>query len=290
MEPRTRPGTVLALCAALLLPLAACGPTAEQLQARSASPTAAAPERRTAPPPPPEPEQPAPEPEKTPLPAQVGVAGSQIGMPQAVQDACQWLLRVDPEPMPGSEAGTCIAAAVSAGGGAVQTLQTSTSWLPGGRYTVRFSTDPAFAMTLRGDSLDIEIREGSRVLRQGSEEITAKADGSAEEAYAAVLADAAELTVRPERLAALLGAAEGVDVEYGVVQAGTAYTRISGTFAAGSGSGGETGSAAVIPEGNFTIDLDDYYRPARISITGLNQGITSQLTAVNSQWGAASGS
>ena len=283
MKQRTRPGTVAVLCAALLLPLAACGPTAEQLQARSASPTPPPPPLRTAAPPQ---QIPSAAPQETAPPVQVGVAGSQTGMPQAVQDACQWLLRRDVEPMPGTEAGTCLAAAISAGGGAVQSLQTSTSWLPAGQYTIRFATDQGFAMSLRGDNFDIEIREDSRVLRQDAEEITAKPDGSAEEAYAAVLADAAELTVRPERLAALLAAADRVDVEYGVLQAGTAYTRISGSFAAGSDTSGAAGSSAVIPEGSFTIDLDDYYRPVRIGISGLNQGIPSQLTAINSQWGS----
>lgn len=283
MKQRTRPGTVAVLCAALLLPLAACGPTAEQLQARSASPTPPPPPLRTAAPPQ---QIPSAAPQETAPPVQVGVAGSQTGMPQAVQDACQWLLRRDAEPMPGPEAGTCLAAAISAGGGAVQSLQTSTSWLPAGQYTIRFATDQGFAMSLRGDNFDIEIREDSRVLRQDAEEITAKPDGSAEEAYAAVLADAAELTVRPERLAALLAAADRVDVEYGVLQAGTAYTRISGSFAAGSDTSGTPGSSAVIPEGSFTIDLDDYYRPVRIGISGLNQGIPSQLTAINSQWGS----
>lgn len=305
MESRTRPGTVLALCAALLLPLSACGPTAEQLRERAASPSAPPPVR-TAPPrtPDPAPPPPGPVPESAgAAPARVGVAGSQAGMPPDVQDACQWLLRRDPEPLPGPEAGTCVAAAITAGGGGVQALSTGTSWLPAGDYTVRFGTVPGFAMVLQSQEpgsavpgsavpgsagpagLEIEIRGDSRVLRQGGEDVPADPQGSPEQAYAAVLADAAELTVRPERVAAMLAAAETVEVEYGALLAGSGYTLISGSFSA-DGSG-DPASSTVIPEGTFSLYLDDYYRPARIEIAGLNQGIPSRLTAVNTQWGTA---
>lgn len=285
MQSRTRPGTILALCTALLLPLSACGPTAEQLAARSASPSPAAQPARTPAAPSQEPVRPAPPvPEPASEPARVGVAGSQAGMPEAVQEACQWLLRRDSEPWPGSGAGACVSTALTAAGGGVQSLQTSTSWLPGGEYSVRFSTSPGFSMILQGNGLGIDIRDDRRVLQQGKGDIVADPGGSPEQAYAAVLADAAELTVRPERLAALLEAAGQVEVEYGAVENGSTYTRITGSFAA-SDSEEDTGSAAVIPEGRFTLDLDDYYRPVRIEISGLNQGIPSQLTAVNSQWG-----
>ncbi|MCC3279292.1 hypothetical protein LJ754_09010 [Arthrobacter sp. zg-Y40] len=230
-------------------------------------------------------------------------------MAPAVQDACQWLLRVDPEPMSGTEAGSCVAAAITAGGGGVQTLSTGTSWLPAGEYTVTFGTVPAFTMDLHGPAaagavpgstgtdsaatgaapdgagLKIEIRGDNRVVRQGGEDISADRRGSPEQAYAAVLADAAELTVRPERVAAMLSAAETVEVEYGAVLAGAAYTRISGSFSNAASDGAEPASLAVIPEGTFSLYLDDYYRPSRIEIAGLNQGIPSLLTAVNTQWG-----
>ncbi|MDM7989267.1 hypothetical protein [Arthrobacter sp. zg-Y877] len=296
MESRakTRQGTVLALCAGLLLTVSACGPTADQLRDRQAAasrspsvPPVAAPARpRPAPVPSTEP-APSPSPSQSP----VDVTGRQAGMPQAVQDACQWMLRRDPGPMPGPEAGTCVSAAMAAGEGGIQTLQTSTSWLPAGTYDVRFMTTPGFAMTLQDtdEDLGISIREGHRVLHQAEADISADPAGTAEEAYAAVLADAAELTVRPERVAGLLAPAEQVAVDYGAD--GTVYTRLSGSFdtagqeAAGKEAAGEPGSSAVLPAGSFVLYLDDYYRPLRIEITGLIQGVTSTITAVNTQWG-----
>ncbi|MCC3301451.1 hypothetical protein [Arthrobacter sp. zg-Y895] len=309
MESRasTRPGKVLALCAGLLLTVSACGPTAGQLQERDASASAspsgtgrvAAEPSRTAYPARP----PAPVPATTAPPTRVGVTGSQAGMPQPVQDACQWLLRRDPEPASGAEAGTCVSAAMAAGGGGVQTLRTDTSWLPAGTYSVRFATGPDFAMTLQDTDADlsITIREGQRVLHKENQDISADRDGTAEEASAAILADAAELTVRPEKVAALLAPAEEVAVRYGVVLDGEPCTQISGSFDTGDSDtgdsdtgdaqqrGNETGppasSSAVLPAGSFSLCLDDFYRPVKIEITGLNQGITSQITAVNAQWG-----
>ncbi|MCC9174672.1 hypothetical protein [Arthrobacter sp. zg-Y179] len=297
MESRasTRPGKVLALCAGLLLTVPACGPTAGQLQERetsaSAAPsgTVAAEPSRTADPARP----PSPVPETTAPPTQVGVTGSQAGMPQPVQDACQWLLRRDPEPASGTEAGACVSAAMAAGGGGVQTLRTDTSWLPAGTYSVRFATGPDFAMTLQDTDADlsITIREGQRVLRKENQDISADREGTAEEAYAAILADAAELTVRPERVAALLAPAEEVAVRYGVVLDGEPCTQISGSFDTaeaqepGKETGPPAGSSAVLPAGSFSLCLDDFYRPVQIEITGLIQGITSKITAVNAQWG-----
>ena len=194
--------------------------------------------------------------------------------------------------MSGTDTGNCVAAAVTAGGGAVQSLQVATSWLPPGQYTVRFETEPGFSMTLQGesaangDALGIRSSAGRRVLQGDQGDITADPGGSAEEAYAAVLADAAELTVRPDRVGGLLGAAEQVSVEYGAVVAGTAYTRLSADFRAAPESGTDPPPLTVIPEGSLTMYLDDYYRPVRIEISGLNQGIPSQLTAVNSLWGS----
>lgn len=290
---RTRPGIVLALCSGLLLTVAACGPTAEQLAAREASPSAAVPapvsSRSASPAPPPSvPAAPAP---VSVAPARVGVTGSQAGMPEPVQDACQWLLRRDPAPVPGAEAGACVAAAMAAGEGGVQTLQTETSWLPGGTYTVRFSTSGGFAMSLEEsgtDSLGIVVRDGVRTLRQEGSVVAANPDGSAEEAYAAVLADAAELTVRPERVAGLVSASDRLEIEYGAILDGAAYTRLSGSFDTGTAAAGEPeddASLAKIPAGSVSVFLDDYYRPVRIELTGLNQGITSHITAVNTQWG-----
>ncbi|MCQ1986851.1 hypothetical protein [Arthrobacter sp. zg-Y844] len=314
MESRasTRPGKVLALCAGLLLTVSACGPTAGQLQERdssaSAAPSAtgrgAAEPSRTAHPTQP----PAPVPATTAPPTRVGVTGSQAGMPQPVQDACQWLLRRDPEPASGAEAGACVSAAMAAGGGGIQTLRTDTSWLPAGTYSVRFASGPDFAMTLQDTDTDlsITIREGQRVLHKENQDISADRDGTAEEAYAAILADAAELTVRPEKVAALLAPAEEVAVRYGAVLDGEPCTQISGSFDTGDldtgdldtgdldtgdaqQRGNETGppdgSSAVLPAGSFSLCLDDFYRPLKIEITGLNQGITSTITAVNAQWG-----
>ncbi|UWX95746.1 hypothetical protein N2K95_08505 [Arthrobacter zhaoxinii] len=291
---RTRPGKLLALCTGLLLTVSACGPTAQQLQEREASASASpsgtrtvptAPSRSAVPSPPPSP--PVSEPA---APPRVGVTGSQTGMPQPVQDSCQWLLRRDPEPMSGAEAGACVSAAMAAGEGGIQTLQTETSWLPAGTYSVRFATAPGFAMTLQGmdEDLAVNIRDGKRVLRKNGKDISADPKGSAEAAYAAVLADAAELTVRPEKLAALLAPAAEVAVRYGAVLEGEAYTQISGSFDTadtGPVSGQEPDSSAVLPAGSFSLYLDDYYRPVRIEISGLNQGITSTITAVNAQWG-----
>ena len=285
-----RPGLVLALGTALLLPLSACGPTADQLQAREESASASpAPSRTPRPDPParsPDPPPAAPVPVSTAPPAKVGVTGAQAGMPETVQAACQALLRRDGQALPPEEAGNCVAAAMVAGEGGIQSLQTETSWLPTGTYAVEFATAPEFAMTLVNTELDlaINIREGSRELRKAGADIPADAEGSAEEAYAAVLADAAELTVRPERVADMLRSAQRVDLAYDAVFDGAAYTRLSGSF--DTGEPGDSGpSGTQIPSGSFTLFLDDYYRPARIEIVGLNQGITSTITAVSSQWG-----
>ncbi|MCC9204765.1 hypothetical protein [Arthrobacter sp. zg-Y769] len=299
---RTRPGTVLALCTGLLLTVSACGPTAQQLKERTVSaspapsapqapsasgPVAAEPTRTSVPtrPPSPVPETTAPAP-------RVGVTGTQAGMPQPVQDACQWLIRRDPDPVSGTEAGTCVSTAMASGGGGIQTLQTETSWLPAGTYSVRFTTSPDFSMTLQGtdEDLAVTIRDGQRVLRKGGQDISADPEGSAEEASAAVLADAAELTVRPEKVAALLAPSSEVAVRYGALLNGLPCTQISGSFdTADARAGNQTGpastSAAVLPAGSFSLCLDQYYRPLQIEITGLNQGITSRITAVNAQWG-----
>ncbi len=302
---RTRPGSVLAVCTGLLLTVSACGPTAQQVQEREASASASPLEFGSVPAAPSGTGSPTPTALESPgqeaaasAPAasdpaaipHVGVTGTQTGMPQPVQDACQWLLRRDPEPMSGAEAGTCVAAAMAAGEGGIQTLQTDTSWLPADTYTIRFATGPGFAMTLQGTDgkIAVNIRDGQRVLRKNDKDITADPRGSAEESYAAVLADAAELTVRPDKVAGLLSPAPEVAVRYGVPLEGAACTQISGNFdttADGSEGPQETDSSAVLPAGSFSLWLDDYYRPVRIEISGLNQGIVSTITAVNAQWG-----
>ncbi|MCC3271508.1 hypothetical protein MUK71_08665 [Arthrobacter zhangbolii] len=290
MESRAiaSPGLALALAAALLLPLSACGPTADQLRAREESASATPLQPRTAAPRPTETPVPTPVQPTPTTPARVGVTGSQAGMPAPVQDACQWLLRRDTAPMPAAEAGECLSAAMAAGGGAVQTLETETSWLPAGTYTVAFATTPEFALELNNEELDVHvsIREGRRELRQAGSAVSANPDGTAEEAYAAVMANAAELTVRPERLAGMVASAGPVEVAYAAPLDGALFTRISGSFdTAGRETPPDPASGAEIPAGSFTLFLDDYYRPVRIEVLGLNQGISSRITAVNSQWG-----
>lgn len=293
MESRAfrTPGLALGLAAALFLPLTACGPTADQLSAREESASASPLPSRTAPArtvPPSPAGTPVPAPATPTAPARVGVTGSQIGMPEPVQDACQWLLRRETEPMPAAEAGDCLAAAMTAGGGAVQVLETETSWLPTGTYTVAFATAPEFALELESKELDVRvsIREGRRELREAGTAITANPDGTPEESYAAVMADAAELTVRPERMAGMVAAAGQVEVSYAQPLDGALLTRISGSLdTADPTAAPDSASRVEIPAGSFTVFLDDYYRPVRIEILGLNQGISSRITAVNSQWG-----
>lgn len=154
-----------AVACVVMLSLAACGPTAEQLKAResvtSAAPVPAAPSPTPAAPTPSVPAAPSPEPPPTPEPLKVGVSGSQAGMAQPVQDACQFLLRRDPAALPADEAASCVRAAMDAGGGATQTLETSSSWLPPGTHTLEFTTAPEFALTLENPDLDLRITAGA---------------------------------------------------------------------------------------------------------------------------------
>lgn len=278
------------LAAALLLPLAACGPTAEQFRDRqsvsgpASVPGAPAP-RPVLPSPsaPPSPSVPAtpsaavPEPAAEPL--KVGVSGSQAGMPQLVQDACQFLLRRDPAVMPPNEAAACISAGMAAGGGATQTLETASSWLPQGQHTVQFTTAPEFSLTLENQELDLRITAGAggSSVDTGGGRIKADASGTPEEAYAAVLASAAELTVNPDRVGALFGGAAALDVDYGAILNGAARTKISGVRA------GDAAADDMMPT-ELTVWLDDYYRPVRFELSGQARGISSSITAVNSAW------
>ncbi|GAA3286688.1 hypothetical protein GCM10017708_02600 [Arthrobacter citreus] len=209
----------------------------------------------------------------------VGVSGSQAGMAQPVQDACQFLLRRDVAPLPAEEAAACVRAAMTAGGGATQTLETASSWLPPGTHTVEFTTAPEFSMTLANEDLDLQITAGAAggSVDTGSGRIAAVPGGTPEEAYAAVLASAAELTVNPERVAELLTGSAPLSVDYAAVLNGAARTKISGVRLE------DANTDDMMPTG-LTLWLDDYYRPVRFELTGRARGITSSITAVNSSW------
>ncbi|WAP50375.1 hypothetical protein OL239_09725 [Arthrobacter sp. ATA002] len=273
------------LAAVLLLPLAACGPTAEQLSERQAAagPSSAptAPRPRPAPPVPAAPATAASTAASAPEPMKVGVSGSQAGMPQAVQDACQFLLRRDPAAPPPDEAASCVRAAMTAGGGAVQTLETASSWLPQGTHTVEFTTSPEFSMTLENPDLKLAVTAGAGggSVDTGGGRIAAVPGGTPEEAYAAVLVSAAELTANPERVGALLAGSVSLEVDHTAVLNGAVRTKISGLRP------GDADADDMMPTG-VTLWLDDYYRPVRYELTGRARGITSSITAVNSGWGA----
>ncbi|MBP3036323.1 hypothetical protein J2M53_08660 [Arthrobacter sp. zg-ZUI100] len=213
-------------------------------------------------------------------------------MPELVQDACQFLLRRDGAPMPPAEAATCIGAAMTAGGRGTQTVETASSWLPQGTHTVEFTTAPEFSLVLVNPELKLRITAGAGggSVDTGTGKIAANPSGTPEEAYAAVLADAAELTVNPERVAALLAGMSSLDVDYEAVLNGAVRTRISGIppVAPEEDADAETGSPAgageMLPTG-LTIWLDDYYRPVRLEIAGRARGITSSITAVTTGWG-----
>ncbi|MBD7994109.1 hypothetical protein H9639_02190 [Arthrobacter sp. Sa2CUA1] len=270
---------IAALClAAVLLPAAAaCGPTAEQFEARQATQDASAsasapavPGRvhvRTA----------EPEPKSAPSspPLQVGVSGAQAGMAADVQAACQWLLRGDTAPFP--DAGSCVSAAMVAGGGARQKLTTTASWLPPGTYSMEFQTAPAFSMELgsQDGNLEISVDGTSRTLRTKDAAVEADADGGAEEAYAAVLVDAAELTANPDRLRNLLDTARPALPEYGAEHNGVPVTKLTAVIEA-SEPGGFAGSLVLL--------LDDLYRPLFIEYTGTTRGIHSSVRASVTGW------
>ena len=261
----------------MLPAVAACGPTADQMTARTeaAATTPAIP--------PPVPQQARvrtaePEPTAVPEPMQVTVSGAQAGMAEAVQDACQFLLRQDSGEFSG--AADCVAAAMEAGTGAEQTVTTTASWLPPGTYTMAFRTAPEFAMELisADGELEISISDGSRTLRTPDSEVSADSAGGAEETYAAVLADAAELTANPDRLRALVQTAGPARAEYGVDYKGSPATRLT---------------AVIEPEkpgdfaGSIILTLDDLYRPLLIEYAGTNRGISTSIRAQISGWGAS---
>lgn len=279
-----RPGAVVFLVAAALT-LTACGPTAEQARARevvSAPPAAPAPTPRSTPSPAETPTPaapPAPSATPTPGPLKVGVAGNQIGMSQPVQDACQFLLRRDEARMPAAEAGDCVRAAMTAGGGGTQTLTTSSSWIPQGTHTVEFTTAPEFSLTLESPDTGLVVTSGAGggSVDTGGGRVSAKEGGTPEEAYAAVLAHAAELTVNPDRVAEMLNDTDSVEVDYGAVLNGAVRTKISGYRAV------DAAADDMMPTA-VTLWLDDWYRPVRFELTGQARGIASSITAVNSAW------
>ncbi|WP_312179318.1 hypothetical protein [Arthrobacter sp.] len=271
---------VLCLAAALLPVAAACGPTAEQLESRQAtqSPSATgtpAPQEIPAPIPEPEPEPPAPP------PLQVGVSGSQAGMAGQVQAECQWLLRRDTAPFPAADAGACVSAAMVAGQGARQSVTTMASWLPPDTYSMDFRTAPGFSMELRSPDagLEITIDGDSRILRTGDVAVAANADGTPEEAYAAVLVDAAEITGNPERLRGLLESARPAVVDYEADFNGVPATKLTAVIE--STEPGEFTGAVVLM-------LDDLYRPLLIDYSGTTRGMATSIRAVVTDWGSGS--
>lgn len=278
-----RPGAVVFLVTAALA-LTACGPTAEQARERaviSASPADPAPPVQR-----PSPAQvptmvpePAPTPTPTPEPLKVGVAGSQLGMSQPVQDACQFLLRRDPARMPAEEAGECIKAAMTAGTGGTQTLTTSSSWIPEGTHTVEFTTAPDFSLVLESPDTGLRVTAGAGggSVDTGGGKVSANESGTPEESYAAVLAHAAELTVNPDRVAEMLGTAGSFEVDYSAVLDGTVRTKITGHRTV------DAAADDMTPAG-ITLWLDDWYRPVRFELTGQTRGIASSITADNGAW------
>ncbi|MCC9193472.1 hypothetical protein LOC59_07395 [Arthrobacter sp. zg-Y916] len=277
--PSSRRLTAVFLAALLAPAAAACGPTAEQV-ARQEAGTSAVPAVTPAP------QQPrirTAEPEPSPSPSEtmsVGVSGAQASMAQDVQDACQWLLRRDPGPYPANQSGDCLAAAMVAGTGAVQSVSTTASWLPPGTYSMDFSTSPEFAMELTSadSALEISVGGGVRTLRTGEgASVTANASGSPEEAYAAILVDAAELTSNPDRVRGLLESANAAAVEYDAVYEGTQATRLTAVVEADE-PGGFSGSLVLV--------LDDLYRPLAIEYVGKTRGIDSAIRAKITGWEA----
>lgn len=272
-----------ALACVVMLSMAACGPTAEQLNARESvtSPPSIpqAPEPRTVVPTPDAPAAPRPEPPPAPEPMKVGVSGSQAGMSQPVQDACQFLLRRDEARMPAAEAGDCVRAAMTAGGGGTQTLTTSSSWIPQGTHTIEFTTAPDFSLTLESTDTNLRVTSGAggASVDTGNGRVGAKESGTPEEAYAAVLAHAAELTVNPDRVAQMLDGTDSVEVDYEAVLDGAVRTKISG-YRSVDAAADDMMPAAV------TLWLDDWYRPVRFELMGQARGIASSITAVNSAW------
>lgn len=269
----------LCLAAALLPVAAACGPTAEQMTARTQSPASEPPR------PEPAPQQARvrtaePEPTAVPEPLQVSVSGAPAGMAESVQDACRFLLRGDSGEFTG--AADCVAAAMEAGTGAEQQVTTTASWLPPGTYTMQFRTAPEFAMELRSadGQLHISVSGAGRTLRTGESKTSADPSGSAEEAYAAVLADAAELTAHPDRLRSLVQTAGSVRAEYGVLYQGAPATRLT---------------AVVEPvnpgdfAGSIVLTLDDLYRPLLIDYAGTTRGISTSIRAEITGWGSGGG-
>ena len=208
-------------------------------------------------------------------------------MPQPVQEACQILLRREGGPLPAGEAADCVSAAMVAGEGGLQVLATDTSWLPNGSYSVRFTTGPPFSLFLDSPEQDLSLSIGADggALRTRGAVTGADPEGSAEEASAAVLVSAAALTTDPTRVGALLGTASAVSVEYDVPVEGAVRTVLRADVREGSdGAGAEQ---ALVAAGTLTLVLDDYYRPVRIEIRAVTQGIPSTITAVNTDWGAA---
>ncbi|MBF4995149.1 hypothetical protein ITX31_13650 [Arthrobacter gandavensis] len=274
-----RRAAALCLTAALLPAAAACGPTAEQMtdriQSAASKPPPAEPVPQHA-----GPRSAEPEPTVVPEPVQVSVSGAQAGMAESVQEACLFLLRGDSGEFTG--AGDCVAAAMEAGAGAEQQVTTTASWLPPGTYTMQFSTAPEFAMELRSadDELQISVSESGRTLRTGESVATADSSGGAEEAYAAVLADAAELTANPDRLRSLVQTAATVRAEYGVEYHGTAATRLTAVVNA-ERPGDFSGS--------LVLTLDELYRPLLIDYSGATRGISTSIRAEITGWGSGAG-
>ena len=267
---------IAALCLAALLPTAACGPTAEQLEARQATQGASASASVPAVPQQAQVRTAEPEPPPSSPPLQVGVSGAQVGMAADVQDACQWLLRRDTAPFP--EAGSCVSAAMVAGAVARQSLTTTASWLPPGTYTLEFQTAPEFSMELKSQDgkLEISVDGATRSLRTGDSSVAANADGGAEEAYAAVLVDAAELTANPDRLRKLLESARPALPEYDSEYNGVPATKLTAVIDAAE-PGGFAGSVVLL--------LDDLYRPLFIEYTGTTRGIHTSIRASVTDWG-----
>ena len=108
----------------------------------------------------------------------------------------------------------------------------------------------------------------------------ADSGGSAEEAYAAVLVDASELTANPERLRGLLESSGPAAVDYGAVLNGVPVTRLTAVIEP-TEPGGFAGAVVLL--------LDELYRPLLIDYSGTARGLDTSIRAEVSDWGSGGG-
>lgn len=200
-------------------------------------------------------------------------------MAPAVQQACGWLLTPGTEgPMPAAEAAGCVAEAMKAGGGALQTMETNASGLPAGSHTAEIRTSPGFALHFKNEEhrVEIVVVDGSSWLITPDGEVKADSAGSPEEKYAALLVEAAGLVSDPAAVSALITDSGDFRVEHGAERNGIAYTKISAL----SGP-----TVQGVKMGSFDIWLDDLYRPVHVELAGNENEILTTISATFEDWG-----